>query len=406
MDIFLQLNGAQSGPYSEQQVRDMLKAGTVTPGDYAWRDGFAEWQPLAQVITLGPLPPPPPPPKPIGAPARRSPAQPAEKPKFRVTWVAGLLMLAIIGLDFWIFFGLMGIRNPNPRQGGMLGGAILRDAFLVPAVVGWIAWLVCGRSQRAGTIALGLAVCGMGFFEWNVAQHTLKGAEKLQQLQKDTVSDLRKNLQSEDGGIAQSQQQIDRLSQQLGSAASDMRGSGKLVAEASQRFLKMAGVHIQKYAAAYQALKDSGFTQAKGINTREDLQRRRDLNKAFGDANEEVAAFYRSAAETFRAELTKGNLGENEVRDALEGFNATSSIPLVLQIRQCDSQLVEEAGKIFDVYDREWGKWRLNSDDKILFENSSAAMEFNSIQKNIGEIAAKQEAIQRQILQKAEAAGK
>src|ERR1041385_5392492 len=49
--FYYSLNGQQQGPVSEDQLRQMVATGTLTPDTLVWREGMAEWQPLASVIT-------------------------------------------------------------------------------------------------------------------------------------------------------------------------------------------------------------------------------------------------------------------------------------------------------------------------------------------------------------------
>ncbi len=47
--IYLLLGGEQQGPYSEEEVRDMYRAGTVTADTPHWSEGMPDWK------VLGPL---------------------------------------------------------------------------------------------------------------------------------------------------------------------------------------------------------------------------------------------------------------------------------------------------------------------------------------------------------------
>jgi len=64
-DIFLHIDGEQKGPYSPEQVREMLAAGEITPDTLAWHAGLSEWRSVAALLApppppAGALPPPPP----------------------------------------------------------------------------------------------------------------------------------------------------------------------------------------------------------------------------------------------------------------------------------------------------------------------------------------------------------
>lgn len=54
MKIYLARNNVQAGPYSLEQVNDMLKSGEVLLTDLAWHEGMKEWQALG-ILTAGQL---------------------------------------------------------------------------------------------------------------------------------------------------------------------------------------------------------------------------------------------------------------------------------------------------------------------------------------------------------------
>ncbi len=74
-DIYLYLEGRQTGPYQPAQVRQLLAEGKVSAETPAWRQGLNEWSTLAQVLAAFPaegvppvfVPPAPLPPAPVAA---------------------------------------------------------------------------------------------------------------------------------------------------------------------------------------------------------------------------------------------------------------------------------------------------------------------------------------------------
>lgn len=66
-------NGRQEGPVSDEQLRTMIRNGSLRREDLVWREGMADWQPAGDVPGL-PFPspaaysPPPPPPAPYPSP--------------------------------------------------------------------------------------------------------------------------------------------------------------------------------------------------------------------------------------------------------------------------------------------------------------------------------------------------
>lgn len=51
----------QAGPYTEDQLRQMLSAGQLTPEHFCWKEGTPDWVPLRNISLAGASSPPPPP---------------------------------------------------------------------------------------------------------------------------------------------------------------------------------------------------------------------------------------------------------------------------------------------------------------------------------------------------------
>jgi hypothetical protein len=49
MDIYVNKDGQQLGPYSLEQINQYLAEGSLLPQDPAWHDGLAEWTQLASI---------------------------------------------------------------------------------------------------------------------------------------------------------------------------------------------------------------------------------------------------------------------------------------------------------------------------------------------------------------------
>ena len=65
MQIYLNQNEQQVGPFTVEEIQKMLVSGSVARTDYGWHEGLAEWQHLSDIlpsgaarpITAPPLPP-------------------------------------------------------------------------------------------------------------------------------------------------------------------------------------------------------------------------------------------------------------------------------------------------------------------------------------------------------------
>lgn len=50
MEIWIGRDGERHGPYKEEDVRQWLRSGQVSPADLAWHEGLADWQPLSVLL--------------------------------------------------------------------------------------------------------------------------------------------------------------------------------------------------------------------------------------------------------------------------------------------------------------------------------------------------------------------
>ena len=68
MEIWIGRDGERHGPYKEDDVRQWLRSGQVSPQDLAWYEGLADWQPLSVLFPDTPAAPPPAASNPYAAP--------------------------------------------------------------------------------------------------------------------------------------------------------------------------------------------------------------------------------------------------------------------------------------------------------------------------------------------------
>jgi len=54
---YIARDGQQTGPFQEAEVQRSIQSGHISPTDLCWREGMANWQPVASVFTLAATPP-------------------------------------------------------------------------------------------------------------------------------------------------------------------------------------------------------------------------------------------------------------------------------------------------------------------------------------------------------------
>lgn len=150
MQIHVAKSGQQSGPYTVEQVQNMVRSGLLSAADLGWHEGMAEWAPLHTIAGLG-VPPP------TGAAATLTGAggPPADRVK---RLVATLLDGLIFGVTAAMAFGAGFLSGVGFHWGvGLLSG------FGLMSIV-WLGMLVCQcyllavRGQTIGKIVMGLRI--------------------------------------------------------------------------------------------------------------------------------------------------------------------------------------------------------------------------------------------------------
>ena len=124
MSTYLFINDEQKGPFTNDQIQEMLKAGQVTVETLFWRDGFSEWQRLANIrseleghfSTSPQLPPPLPQPLPPALIKSRSETKQSGGLKLLVL-LLGMVFLGFLGLI--VFLALLAPseqKNKNAKH--------------------------------------------------------------------------------------------------------------------------------------------------------------------------------------------------------------------------------------------------------------------------------------------------
>jgi Zn-dependent protease with chaperone function len=157
MQIFIGQAGQKSGPFSEEQLRSMVRYGSLPETTPVWHEGMADWCPLNEVFKLSPpvptaspgglslekpasspvSPPPLPPPSPL--PRQTIPiANPLENLRDRSEPFAKGVCLAISGIVLLVLLATGGIF------------------FLLPVLLAqWVSSFLFAASLKGGAVLIG-----------------------------------------------------------------------------------------------------------------------------------------------------------------------------------------------------------------------------------------------------------
>lgn len=205
-----------------------------------------------------------------------------------------------------------------------------------------------------------------------------------------------------EGSTEKAQQIQDALSK----AADKSTGSAAQALRAIGRLMGAIKTHLASYEAAYSGFLSKGGLEPKSLNSEQSIDERIVLLKTFEKTNQEFADFLRSAEGKLRLELGKEGFPARETEGAVKGFLESANIDTLVAIRGTDSELCVAMFKYLQLLKTEWGKWKLNSDNMVAFQNDKAAEAFNGYAQQLHEVADRQAELQRKVLQAREQQGR
>jgi hypothetical protein len=186
MEIHIARDGEQFGPFSPEEVRRQLVAGTLLPTDFAWAQGVADWTPLSAVPGLMPAP------AKIGSAPQAAPWQSsaatgpevAREPVMRTSVLAVMSMICGVFSITLLIPGVAGIaavvcghlaRGRVRRSKGWLLGEGMATAGLVTGYLGLFLVLL------AGLFILALLLAGQALPFFGQAQMEAKRVQSMGQ---------------------------------------------------------------------------------------------------------------------------------------------------------------------------------------------------------------------------------
>jgi uncharacterized RDD family membrane protein YckC len=114
MDVWIGRNGERLGPYSEEQIREWLRDGSLKPDELGWYEGLADWQPMrvlfvGEVPRVADMPPLPPSTAPYAELQRAADVSATRYSSFWIRVGAFLLDYIILLVPFTVLAQVMGV---------------------------------------------------------------------------------------------------------------------------------------------------------------------------------------------------------------------------------------------------------------------------------------------------------
>ncbi len=187
----------------------------------------------------------------------------------------------------------------------------------------------------------------------------------------------------------------------LRQAAEKLSGDERKPLLAARELVARVQPQMAEYETTLKALADARYVAPASIKTQDELKARRSLVKRFNESNEALIQYFQNAETDYRAALDKLGVAENVKQDVLAGFRRGGNFDLNLKIHESNRQLAASMLEMLKLLDREWSAWRTNERGAAIFDHEDAVKEFETLQGELTAAAARHEAAERALIERA-----
>lgn len=187
----------------------------------------------------------------------------------------------------------------------------------------------------------------------------------------------------------------------LGEAAGKLGADDRKPLLAAQELVARVQPQMAEYETTLKALADARYVAPASIKTQDELKARMALVQRFREANEALIRYFENAERDYRVALDKLGVAEKLKEGVLAGFRRGGNFDLNLKIHESNRQLAASMLEMLKLLDREWGAWRTNERGAAIFDREDAVKEFETLQGELTAAAARHEAAERKMIERA-----
>jgi hypothetical protein len=262
-------------------------------------------------------------------------------------------------------------------------------------------------SERAiaivlGAVALGGAF-GVGVWVGRLSMKPHASGEALAKIESARIKAVKAATQplGETAGQQSSAQRLEEFRVTLGEAAKNLNAEERKPLQAAQQLVARIQPQMREYEAALKALTVAGFVSPMTLKTQDDIRTRGALVKRFQAANEALADYFKNAEGNYRTALDKLGVNEKMRESVLVGFRRGGNFDLNLEIHEANRQLATTMLEMLKLLSDEWGAWRTNDANEVIFDHVEAVKEFEMLQGQLTFAATRQDAAQKKLIERA-----
>ncbi len=321
---------------------------------------------------------------------------------------AGKLSLAPFLIVLVLIFAHGALKNSgysmSPRVAILGFGATM--ALLVAGVVcGIIALTGLGKHGRPIPGILGILLNGLIIFigVTNFYAGRMRALEAQRKLQQ-SLAGIRQDMKASfnpTNGLDTGLKPITQLKQSLESASTESQGEQKLYFQAAAAYARKMQAIMTEFSEATKEATAAEVLVPYQVESKDELSAKRQMVEKFLAANDKFTSFVSHSANVFSNELINARVDRSALPKMLAGFEAGQSQvrPLVLKIRNLDSDIGHASLEMIDLLATNWGDWKCDRGTGRLISNDSQFREnYNRLLQRIQDDQKAEIAAQAKIL--------
>ena len=254
----------------------------------------------------------------------------------------------------------------------------------------------------AGAIVL-LITFALGFWIGRRSGASSEAKEAMAKIESARVEAIESSaLPPTDGRVSMSgANRLKEFKATLGEAAGKLSPEERKPLLAAQELVGRIQPQMAEYESTLKALAEARYVAPASIKTQDELKTRRALVQRFDDANEALVRYFKNAERDYRDALGKLGVADNMKEGVLAGFRRGGNFDLNLKIHESNRQLAASMQEMLKLLNREWGAWRTDERGAAIFDHEDAVKEFETLQGELTAAAAKHDAAEKKLIERA-----
>jgi hypothetical protein len=225
-------------------------------------------------------------------------------------------------------------------------------------IVAGVVYMVSRRSQKAGNIALAVALAIWWFLIYRFAASDRAAQHLAREIQTLQANARQQRAAGNPFGPQEAASHVNSVAQALETASRQMTGDDAKVAKTTAAFARQMQKEAEGYNAALLKLQKAPGANPATATSVEQIDEALKIVDKLGAENEKLIRFFTDAPDTLQKLLNAEGVSSTMTTDVVNGF--LSKHRKIIKLRESDRDLVAAMGDTLRPLREHWGHWTYN----------------------------------------------